>query len=144
MIIRAAIPTISNVAPPSNTMPTSMSATEGLKPSNNISKAGKWGKKGSQSITITSSSILSSLLLNISSPSSSSLLLLLGLAISSIEDVPFASVFARLANGPTSKISSSGADRLRDGSGGGVDGCFSKRGGDGSGDGSMYAGPSEG
>jgi len=101
-------------------------------------------KNEPQSISITSSSILSSLPFNISSPSSSNLLFLLGLAIFSIVTVPCVFVFVRLADGSTSAISSSGADRLRDGAGGGVDGRFSRRGGDGNGDGSMYAGPSEG
>ncbi|KAG2074383.1 hypothetical protein BDR04DRAFT_1093049 [Suillus decipiens] len=78
-------------------------------------------------------------------PSSSNLLLsgLVTFVIFSIEVVPFVSVSARLENGPTFKTLPSGVDHLRDGAEGGVI-CFSRRGGDSSGDGSMYARPLEG
>lgn len=66
-------------------------------------------------------------------PSSSSLRFLLGLPSSSDDDeAPF--VLARLAKGSASATSSSGADRFREGAGGGVDGRRWK-GGFGNGDG---------
>lgn len=71
-------------------------------------------------------------------PSSSNRRFLLGLPIS---DAPF--IFGRLGDGSDSMISSSGADRFRDGAGGGVTrrGVY---GGLGNGDGNINVGSSAG
>lgn len=72
-------------------------------------------------------------------PSSSNRRFLLGLPISGKSSAPF--VFGRLEDGSDSMISSSGADRFRDGTGVGLKrrGVYS---GLGRGDGSISVGPS--
>jgi hypothetical protein len=93
-------------------------------------KKKKKPRKLLQSISITSSSSLSVALSIKMRPSSSNLRFLLGLVISTLV-VPF--VLTRLVEGPISRISSSGADRLSV-AGGGVEG-LAFRGGNGKGEG---------
>lgn len=90
---------------------------------------------------MTSSSILSEEFDSMTTPSSSNRRFLLGLPISGKVDVPF--VFGRLGDGSDSMISSSGADRFRDGAGVRVTrrGVY---GGLGKGDGNINVGPSAG
>jgi hypothetical protein len=93
----------------------------------------------SQSISITSSSNLSFAFSIKTRPSSSNLRFLLGLVISMLA-VPF--VLARLVEGPISRISSSGADRLSVADGGVGGRAF--RGGKGRGEGRTNGGVSTG